>query len=169
MSLQRGQLVLVDTNVIIEAHGTGCLGQVADGFRLCTVEAVIEETQKGRQRRRPEQSIDEDWLRSRIPQIGDVTDEQRNDFALQYQSVGLDAGERDLLIYATGLQDAWFLNSPDTAVVRFAHKVGWLDRLVSLEAMARTVNARLSRNLRDNYRETWLSTAKTDFRMGIQR
>lgn len=169
MSLQRGQLVLVDTNVIIEAHDTSCLSQIADGFSLCTVEAVIAETQKGKQRRRPEQNIDEQWLRSRIPHIGDVTDERRLDFTLQYQLVGLDSGELDLLAYATDLQDVWLLNSPDLAVVRFAHQVGWLDRLVSLEAMARVVNARLSRNLRDNYRESWLSAARTSFRMGVQR
>jgi len=169
MSLQRGELVLVDTNVIIEAHRTGCLPQIADGFRLCTVETIIAETQAGSHNRRPEQNIDESWLRARIPQIGDVTDEQRADFVMQYQSVGLDAGERDLLIYARGLEDAWFLNSPDMAVVRFANQVGWLDRLVSLEAMSRVVKARLTGNLRGNYLESWLSIARTNLGSGVHR
>lgn len=169
MPPQRGQLVLVDTNVIIEAHDTNCLAQIAEGFRLCTVEEVVAETQRGRQRRRPERNIDEAWLRERMSVIGDVTDEQRFDFTMNYQAVGLDAGERDLLIWATQFQDAWLLNSPDMAVLRFAHQVGWLEKLVSLEAMSRTVNARLRQNLRENFREQWLSVNRTEFSLGVLR
>lgn len=169
MPLQRGQLVLVDTNVIIEAHDTNCLPQIAEGFRLCTVEQVIAETQRGRQRRRPERNIDEAWLRQRVTVIGDVTDEQRFDFTMTYQAVGLDDGERDLLIFATGLQDAWLLNSPDMAVLRFAHQAGHLERLVSLEAMCRTINARLRQDLRENFRENWLAMNRTEFSLGVLR
>ncbi len=167
MPPQRGQLVLVDTNVIIEAHDANCLAQIAEGFRLCTVEEVIAETQRGRQLRRPERNIDEAWLRAHMAVIGNVTDEQRFDFTMNYQAVGLDAGERDLLIWATQLQDAWLLNSPDMAVLRFAHQVGWLERMVSLEAMSRAVNARLRQDLRDNFREQWLSVNRTEFNLGV--
>lgn len=169
MPLQRGQLVLIDTNVIIEAHDTNCLAQIAESFRLCTVEQVIAETQRGRQRRRPERNIDEDWLRRRMEVIGDVTDEERFEFTMKYQAVGLDDGERDLLIFATGLQDAWFLNSPDMAVLRFAHQAGCLQRLVSLEEMCRTTNARLRQNLRDNFRESWLAVNRTELSLGVLR
>lgn len=166
---QRGQLVLVDTNVIIEAHAANCLSQIADSFRLCTVETVIEETQRGRQRRRLEQHIDEAALREKMALIGTVTDEQRFNFTLVHQPAGLDAGELDLLVWATALEDAWLLNSPDMAVLRFAHQVGWLDRLVSLEAMTKAVNARLRQGLRENYGERWLSSNRTQFAMGLLR
>lgn len=167
MPLQRGQRVLVDTNVIIAAHDSGCLPQLLDGFRVCTVEEVIVETQRGRQRRRPERNIDEAWLRQRLELIGAVTDEQRIEFTLTHQSVGLDEGERDLLIWATTIEDAWLLNSPDMAVLRFAHQVNWLDRLVSVDAMCRVLNARLTQNLPENFRDDWLVRKRTEFRLGI--
>lgn len=169
MPLQRGHLVLVDTNVIIEAHDTNCLAQIAEGFRLCTVQEVIAETQRDRQRRRPERNIDEAWLRQKMAVIGDVTDEQRFDFTMHFQAAGLDDGERDLLIWAGGFEGVWLLNSPDLAVLRFAHQVRWLDRLVSLEVMCRTINARLSQNLRENFRENWLSINRTEFSLGVLR
>ena len=169
MPLQRGQLVLVDTNVIIEAHDTSCLAEIAGSFRLCTVEKVIAETQQGSQKRRPERNIDEAWLRQRMALIGDVTDEQRFDFTMNYQAAGLDDGERDLLIFAITLQDAWLLNSPDMAVLRFAHQAGCLERLVSLEAMCRAIKVRLRHDLRENFRENWLSMNRTDFNLGVLR
>lgn len=169
MPLQRGQIVLVDTNVIIEAHDTNCLAQLANHFQLCTVEKVIEETQRGKQRRSPERNIDEVQLRNWMHQVGDVTDEQRFNFTLTHQAAGLDDGERDLLIWAETRQDAWILNSPDMAVLRFASQRGWLDRLASLEDMCRSMGARLSQDLRENFRENWLSINRTDFRMGILR
>jgi hypothetical protein len=79
----------------------------------------------------------------------------------------LDAGERDLLIYAETLAaPAWLLNSPDMAAVRFAHGLGWIDRLVSLGAMSAHLKARLSRDLRDNYTERWLSRKRTELVLG---
>lgn len=169
MPLHRGQIVLVDTNVIIEAHQTACLSQLANHFQLCTVEKVIEETQRGKQRRSPERNIDEAQLRGWMLEIGNVTEEQRFNFTLTHQAIGLDAGERDLLIWAENRQDAWILNSPDMAVLRFANRKGWLDRLVSLEDMCRSMSARLSQDLRENFRENWLSVNRTDFRMGVLR
>lgn len=169
MPLQRGQLVLIDTNVIIEAHDTNCLAQLANFFRLCTVEEVISETQRGRQRRSPERNIDEPQLRGWMFEIGVVTEEQRFNFTLAHQAAGLDDGERDLLIWAESLQSAWLLNSPDMAVLRFASQRGWLDRLVSLEDMCRSMNARLSQDLRENFRENWLSINRTDLRLGVLR
>lgn len=134
---------------------------------MCTVEEVIVETQRGRQRRRPERNIDEARLRRRLERIGAVTDEQRIAFTLTHQSVGLDEGERDLLIWAATIEDAWLLNSPDMAVLRFAHQVNWLDRLVSLDAMCRVLNVRLTQNLPENFRDDWLIRKRTDFRLGI--
>lgn len=167
MPLQRGGLVLVDTNVIIAAHDSGCLPQLLHEFRVCTVEEVIVETQRGSQRRAPERNIDATWLRQRLAQIGAVTDEQRVEFTLTYQSPGLDDGERDLLIWAATIEDAWLLNSPDMAVLRFANQVNWLDRLVSLDSMCRTISARLTQNLPENFRDDWLMRKRTEFMLGI--
>lgn len=168
MAFLHGQVVLVDTNVIIESHRTGCWTQIAGFFRVETVEKVIEETQTGFQNRRPEQHIDEYVLRSTFHKVVGVSDEQRARFNLDYGHPALDPGERDLLVYAESLAgDAWLLNSPDMALVRFAHDRRWLDRLVSLESMAAHLKARLNQDLAHNYSERWLSERKTKLILGI--
>ena len=50
--------VLVDTNVIIEAHRTRSWPALSGGWRVETVEACVAETQTGFQRRRQEDAID---------------------------------------------------------------------------------------------------------------
>ncbi|TAK40054.1 MAG: hypothetical protein EPO30_00295 [Lysobacteraceae bacterium] len=167
MPFLHGQVVLVDTNVIIEAHRTGCWPQLAGFFRIQTVEKIVEETQTGYQNRRPEHLIDEAALRSSLDLVHDISDEQRARFNLAYGHPSLDPGERDLLVYADSVAaDAWLLNSPDMALVRFAHGRQWLDRLVSLEAMASHLRARLKYDLAQNYCERWLSERKTRLILG---
>lgn len=162
MAFKQGQIVLVDTNVIIEAHRAGCWGTIASFFKLHTVEKVVEETQTGFQNRKPEECIDIQKMRSSLDHVERITDEQRVEFNLAHGHPPLDAGERDLLVYA-GLigERVWLLNSPDMAAVKFAHAVGWIDRLVSLEAMTSHLKARLRNDLRDNYTERWLSQRRT--------
>lgn len=166
MPFQRNQIVLVDTNVVIEAHRTGCWNQLAEYFRLCTVEKVIEETQTGFQLRRAEQQIDRTVLRASMHEIADITDEMRFNFNIRNGHPTLDDGERDLLVHAETLRNAWLLNSPDMAVIRFANSRGWLDQLVSLEAMNAHLRSRLRETFCENYTERWLSTQKTDFLLG---
>lgn len=153
------QIVLVDTNVIIEAHRTRCFTQLASYFALHTVEKVVEETQTGLQNRRTEETIDYAALRASLRNVADVTDLARADFALRFPDAVLDPGELDLLIYAGTLpaKDVWLLNSPDKAALRFGHARGWLDRFVSLEAMVNHLRAQTTDALKGNYTESWLS------------
>ncbi len=163
----RRQIVLVDTNVIIEAHRTRCFTQLAQYFELHTVETVVVETQTGHQNRRPEETIDYALLRSQLRHVEDVTDLARIEFALAYPDAILDDGERDLLIYAGTLpaKDVWFLNSPDKAAIRFGHQRRWLDRFVSLEAMVNHLKLRPIDALKGNYTERWLSEQRTLFQL----
>lgn len=163
MTFRPAQIVLVDTNVVLEAHRTGCWSTLAQYFALHTVGKVVEETQTGYQNRKPEEWIDEGALRASFAHIAHVDDEARAEFNMRHGHPALDAGERDLLIYGGALgAPAWWLNSPDMAAVRFAHAIGWTDRLVSLEAMVSHLRARLREDLRGNYTERWLSVKKTD-------
>lgn len=66
MDFQQQQIVLVDTNVILEAHQTGCWIPLANYFALHTVAKVVEETQTGYQNRDPEHWIDEAVLRGQL-------------------------------------------------------------------------------------------------------
>ena len=163
MTFRPNQRVIVDTNVIIEAHRTGCWNTIAGYFAIETVEKVIEETQTGAQNRAPETLIDEAKLRASIRHIANITDEMRAKFHQTFPQALLDPGERDLLIYAGTLSagEAWLLNSPDMAAIRHAHSRGWLDRLVSLEALNGRLKGKLGATLRDNYSEQWLSVRRT--------
>ena len=143
MAFGQKDIVLLDTNVILEAHRTGCWTQIAQYFALQTVAKVVEETQTGYQNRAREEWIDEAGLRAAFGHIADITNEQRVAFNIAHKHPSLDAGEKDLLIYAETMQSpAWLLNSPDMATVRFAHARGWIDRLVSLEAMTAHLKVR---------------------------
>lgn len=163
MDYRPGQCVLVDTNVIIEAHRSGCWHTIANYFAIHTVEKVIEETQTGAQNRSPEHRIDQAKLLASIKHVAVITDEMRASFHKAYPSAVLDPGERDLLIHAgtLGVANAWLLNSPDMAAVRHAHERGWLDRMVSLESMNGHLKGRVSSAFRDNYTEKWLSVRRT--------
>ena len=165
--MEAGQIVLVDTNVIIEAHETKCWTALTGFFACHAVEKIVEETQTGYQRRSPDRHIDVQALRRSLAYVATITEEDRAAFNMHHGHPPLDEGERDLLVYAVQLgSEAWLLNSPDMAVVRFAHQVGWLDRLVSLEAMTRRLKLRPCRALAQNYTEPWLSQRKTQLRLG---
>ena len=166
--MNKGSVVLVDANVIIEAHRTGSWGPIAGYFDLHTVSKVVEETQTGFQNRDPETWIDEAVLRASLGRIENITEIQRVTFNLNHGHPSLDDGERDLLIYAeTFPEPIWLLNSPDMAAVKFAHGVGWNDQLVSLEAMTSHLKVRLTDSLKENYTERWLSGKKTQLLLGL--
>jgi hypothetical protein len=162
------QRVLVDTNVIIEAHRTGCWNTIANYFALETVQKVIEETQTGAQNRPSGTHIDEAKLRASMKHVATVTDEMRAKFHQAFPQVLLDDGERDLLVYAGTIPVAeiWLLNSPDMAAVRHAHSRAWLDRLVSLEILNAHLKGKLAATLKDNYSEEWLSIRRTRLILG---
>jgi hypothetical protein len=167
MNFAPKQIVLVDTNVVLEAHRTGCWVPLAGYFDLHTVAKVVEETQTGYQNRDPEHWIDEATLRIQLAHVEAIDNTQRVSFNMRHGHPTLDDGERDLLIYAEALGgSAWLLNSPDMAAVRFAHRVGWLDRLVSLGAMSTHLKVRLRCSLRKNYTESWLSQKRTSLLLG---
>jgi hypothetical protein len=168
MTFRPQQRVLLDTNVIIEAYRTGCWNTIAGYFALETVEKVIEETQTGAQNRAPETRIDETKLRTSFSHVEDVTNEMRAQFHQAFPQALLHSGERDLLVYAGTLAvgEAWLLNSPDMAAIRHAYSRGWLDRLVSLEALNGHLSGKLGSALRDNYSEQWLSVRRTRLILG---
>ena len=75
--------VLVDTNVILEAHRTGSWWALTGGYGVETVEDCVTETQTGFQRRRPERRIDEARLRDRPAGVHAVGDLERAVLAIR--------------------------------------------------------------------------------------
>jgi len=169
MALRRGDRVLVDTNVILEAHRLGCWRAMATEFSLITVEKVIEETQTGHQNRSTDQTIDATELRSSFDHIADPGLEQRAVIDIEFPDHGLDDGEYHLVAYAATIGDepAWLLNSPDKGTIRLCSRAEWLDRLVALEVMIDLLGLPHGRQLRGNYTRSWLETEINRFRFGL--
>lgn len=151
-----GETVLVDTNVILEAHRTASWRALASRYRLETVEKCVEETQTGAQRRRPEQRIDEAALRGVLAAVHPVSNSELADALIRDAALAtLDAGERELWAHALGRSDAWVLCGPDTASLRLGVRLGLRDRLVALEALLDEIGHRPREALRRNYTKRW--------------
>ena len=167
--MKAGDIVLVDTNVILEAHRVSRWTRLSKDFEVHTVEKVIEETQTGFQRRSNEEQIDQATLKKSMSNIYSVSDKERAACMLTTPAIfQLDAGERDLLIYASTLKNnCWLLSSPDSAAMRAAYEQGWLDRVVSLESLLKTINCKSDQALRDNYTNKWDEPKKCQIRYGI--
>jgi hypothetical protein len=148
--------VLVDTNVILEAHRTNAWKALRGGLRLETVEACIVETQTGAQRRRPEQRIDEATLRADFKAVHGVTDRERAVLMARDEFVmSLDPGELALWSHAFGRGDAWVLCGPDRASLRLGIRLGLAQRLVSLEDLLAQVGRNPAPPLRPAYCSAW--------------
>lgn len=168
MTLQRGDLILVDTNVIIEAHRVRCWAGMANQFRLVTVAEVFKETQTGHQNRTEEQNVDPALLREQLSQIAEVNKTELATIDIDFPDHGLDPGEHHLVAYARTLEEpAWLLNSPDIGTIRVCNQAGWLDQLISLEAMATTLGMPHRNQLRGNYTEAWLRREVNKSRFGL--
>ena len=167
--MKKGDIVLIDTNVIIECHRTSCWNALSSFYDIHTVLKVMEETQTGYQNRATQQQIDYTLLKQSIKHIYDVTELDRATQALSGSTSlsNLDPGERDLLTYATMLKgDVWLLCSPDKAAMKAAYNLTWLNRIVSLESLLKACGHRVQLTLKDNYTEAWQSKTKTQIILG---
>ena len=95
--MNRGQLVFVDTNAILEAHRTRSWRALSGGYRLITTEQCISETQSGQQYRQTRECIDATDLRNRLHEIHFASIEDRAEFRLRTDGIELDLGEESLL------------------------------------------------------------------------
>lgn len=148
--------VLIDTNIIIESHRIRSWRALAGGYRLETVEECVAETQAGSQRRRPDQRIDEGELRNTLRAVHSVDRLARAALALRKLDLALDAGEESLWAHALSRSDAWILCGPDKASLRCGVRLGFRQRLVSLERLFEAAGYRPRLSLRPAYTRNWL-------------
>ncbi len=151
--------VLVDTNVIIESHRTGTWRALAGGYRVETVEDCVTETQTGFQLRRPEQSIVASELRASLAVVHAVDNRQRAELAVRTHGIALDRGEESLWAHALGRDDGWLLCGPDRASLRCGVRLGFRERLISLEELLERVGHRPRIALKQHYTRKWLNVA----------
>jgi hypothetical protein len=131
-----GQVILVDTNIIIEAVRVGCWSALTAQFHIETVAKCCEEARTGDRRRAGYVQVNEKDLQTRLTVQG-VSDTELANLALRdADSFSLDDGERHLWAHALGRIDDWVACCCDRAAVNAAVRLGWEDRLVSLEELA---------------------------------
>ena len=148
--------VLVDTNIIIEAHRVHSWSALAGGYRVETVAECVAETQAGAQHRRPERQIEEGGLLRSLGAVHSVSNPERAELALRKQDIALDVGEESLWAHALSRGDAWILCGPDRASLRCGIRLGFRERLVSLERLLSEAGHRPRISLRPAYTRQWL-------------
>lgn len=151
---------MLDTNVIIEAHRTGCWNAVAKGFALETTKECAEEARRGNKR-------DPNYVAVELSGKSNVVTVEPSWYdAVKARSVFfslLQRGEQELLVYAYHDRSLQWASTADTAAVRAGYELGVLDRFVALEELAALVGARPK--LRRHFTLAWLSRLRTELQL----
>ena len=156
------QVVYVDTNVVLEAHRTGCWVDLVQLYDVRTVEMVQIETQSGDRRQRGYVAVSMREFSVKVT-INKVTDLHRLKASARAKALtALDAGERDLLAFvASEDPGSLLLATADKAAIKTACQLGLETRLVSLEEMARQRGK--NPPLKRQYTKSWLGQVRTEF------
>jgi hypothetical protein len=124
------------------------------------VEECVIETQTGYQNRRPEQRIDRDTLLRGLKAVHDVSDTQRAVALIRDAEIAtLDTGEKALWAHAMDRPDSWVLCGPDKASLRIGVRLGFRERLISLERLLGDAGFRGRIRLKAAYCADWLERA----------
>ena len=162
--MQRGQILLVDTNIIIEAVRTRCWNAISTHFSVVTVEKCYEEALTGDPLRPGYVTVDAAQLRKGLAQRHAVSDLERAHLILTAPGAdALDAGERDLFAHALARGGAWLASCADRAAVNVALTLGWEERVISLERLAQAAGSRSG--FRHHFTESWLSEVRTAYKL----
>lgn len=160
--MQRGQVVLVDTNIIIEAVRTGSWNAITSHFSIQTVEKCCEEARTGEAHRPGYVVVGESALRTRL-KVHKVSGVMLFELGQRYPDADrLDAGERHLWAHALERNDEWLAACSDRAAVNAAVRLRWEDRLISLEELVSAAGARSAlKRLKEQFSSARLSAWKT--------
>jgi hypothetical protein len=151
--------------IVIEAVRTGCWNAITGQRDVVTVEECAGELGRGDSSARGYVRVSEqDIAQARVEP---VPERAAAAFRLTYPLAdGLDPGERDLLALASTRADEFQLCTCDKAAVVAAHASGWLDRVISLEALAAVVGARPNPGLKVQFTEGRMGQWRTSLRLG---
>ena len=161
----RGQRILADSMVIVEAHRMGVWNGLIHFFSIETVEECAVECATGCKRREGYVEVDQQSLRSQI-QIHEVADAMRAALiSADPLAARMDPGEKDLMSYAITQPNTLLLCSPDGLTVKCAHRLNKLDQLVALEEIAIEAGMR-KQGFKGNHTKAWLTGYKLDLHLG---
>ena len=160
--MRRGQVVLVDTNIIIEAVRSRCWNALVTHFRVETVEKCLEEALTGDPLRRSYVEVDARSVKTGLAQTHKVMAIHAARFVVALPMADeLDAGERELFAHALSRNDEWLACCADRAALKAAFTLGWMDRMVSLEQLANLAGAQPA--LKHHFGKRWLADVRTAF------
>src|SRR5262245_61980680 len=116
--IAKGDIVLVDTNVIIEAHRVRCWRAIVNFCRVETVEKCCEEAATGDKRRADYVVVNVEEMKKVVavhavglPELAEIETRLA-------EPDRIDMGEKHLLAHALRKQGAWYLSASDPAAVR---------------------------------------------------
>ena len=156
------KVVFVDTNVIIEAHRTGCWEALVGSYDVHTVETVAEEAFRGPVDRTGYISIDAEAFDAKVT-THVVSEAMRAKALIDFpQLATIDDGERDLLafLFCYG-RPVVLLSTGDSAAIRCACQLGFKDQLYALEKLAR--KGSVQRPFKSWYTNKHLDSIKTQW------
>lgn len=167
------QRVLVDTCVIIEAFRINCWKSLCKHFEVETVDCCVTECCTGDPLKPGRVNIPKDELLEGLTRVHQVSDEML--LTLQLERVGLpalDDGERHMIAWLNANPlDAVLtvISTTDRAAIRAACVMRILDRVTSLQELARTsgVGKNQLKKLQDHFHESWLSSVRMQLNSGI--
>ena len=155
-SVRPGAIVLVDTNVVIEAHRTGTWSALVGVYAVEMVEDCVTEAQTGNHLRVREQWTEPRDLRKSLGAVHEVDDRERAELAVRISGIVLDRGEESLWAHALARTGTWFLCGPDRASLRVGVRLQLRDRLVSMEELLDRAGHRPRHPLRPAYTRNWM-------------
>lgn len=146
--------VLLDNNAIGDAVDLGVWKALLGSYdgQLETVSEVGGEA--GSYFRKKAESADLMASLGRLT-IHDVSNAERAKLSVQLEGVALDAGERDLWAHACARSDTWILCGPDKASLLAAVRLGFRDRLISLEQLLADAGLK-TKGLPEHQTKRWL-------------
>lgn len=163
--MKAGDVVLVDTNIIIESHLRSCWNALTGAYQVETVETCVVEAMTGRHDWGGTKPTEVD-LRGSFSRIHDIT---RIGLAQVMLNGGsqLDEGEQHLWAHALIREDTWILCGPDRASMRFGYEQKQRDRLVSLGALLQMINHTPKAPLRAHFEQSWLDDVIRKLVLGL--
>ena len=163
--MKPGDVVLVDTNVVIESHTTGCWAALTGGYKIETVDRCVVEAMTGTHNWNGTKPS-ETQLRGSFHKIHPVTQAELAQVKLN-GGAGLDPGEQELWAHALAREDAWILCGPDRASMRFGYEQGQRNRLISLGALLQGLGHKPKGRLRPHFEQNWLDEVVRKLILGL--
>ena len=106
--------------------------------------------------------IDASKLRASLAGVLAVGNRERVELVVRIEGIALGRGEEALWARALGREGGWFLCGPDKASLRCGVRLGFRERIVSLEKLLESVDYRPRTVLKDPYTTRWLERTLTE-------